>query len=48
MNLLQKLNEYDPKWRETISPDPLEAAVEIGLLEAEDLDTDCQPLDFGD
>lgn len=37
-NLIQKLSDYDPKWRENISPNPLEAAVEIGLLDPEDLD----------
>jgi hypothetical protein len=48
MNLVRELDRYDPKWRENISPDPLEAGVEVGLIEAEDLDDDCQPLDFGD
>lgn len=48
MNILAKLNAYDPKWRENISPDPLEAAVEIGLLDAEDLDADYQELDFNE
>jgi hypothetical protein len=39
-NLIRQLNDYDPNWRETISTDPLEAAVEIGLLEPEELDGD--------
>ena len=49
MNLLQQLDAYDPKWRENISPDPLEAAVEIGLLEPEALDDEgYEELDFND
>ena len=46
-NLLRQLDDYDPKWRENISRDPLESAVEIGLLEPEDLE-EYQPLDFND
>jgi hypothetical protein len=49
MNLLEKLAAHDPKWRENISPDPLEAAVEVGLLEPEALDADdYKPLDFNE
>ena len=46
--LLSKLDAFDPRWRETIDPDPLVAGVEVGLLDAEDLDDDYQPLDFND
>ena len=48
MNLIAKLNELDPKWRETIASDPLDAAVELGLIEAEDLDENVQELEFND
>ena len=46
MNLIQRLNAYDPNWRENVASDPLEAAVELGLIEAEDLDSECTELDF--
>jgi hypothetical protein len=36
--LIERLDNYDPQWRRSISADPLEAAVEIGLLEPEELD----------
>ena len=47
MNLLSKLRAYDKNWRENISSDPIEAAIEIGLLEPEEIE-DYQPLDFND
>jgi len=48
MNLLRQLNAYDPDWRRNIAADPLEAAVEIGLIEAEDLDEEARELDFNE
>jgi hypothetical protein len=48
-NLIRKLDAYDPHWRETVSPDPVEAAIELGMLDAEDADDEeYQPLDFND
>lgn len=46
MNLIQRLNAYDPNWRLTVASDPLEAAVELGLIEPEELDSECAELDF--
>ncbi len=48
--LLEQLYAYDPDWRDNIASDPLEAAVEIGLLEPDvlDDDTDYKPLNFHD
>ena len=46
MNLIRMLNSYDPKWRTTVASDPLEAAVELGLIDPEDLDSECVELDF--
>lgn len=46
--LLEQLDQASPGWRENISRDPLEAAVELGLIEPEDLDTECQELNFHD
>ena len=46
MNLIRMLNSYDPKWRVNVASDPLEAAVELGLIEPEDLDSECTELDF--
>ena len=49
MNLIQKLNAYDPNWRENVASDPVEAGVELGLLEADALDgDDYEELDFND
>lgn len=48
MCLLRKLAEINPRWREEIAPDPLDAAVELGLVEPEDLDPDYKELDFND
>ncbi len=48
MNLLQKLDAIEPKWRETIATNPLDAAVELGLIEPEDLDEDYPELDFNE
>jgi len=46
-SLIEQLDDFDPRWRANYSPDPLEAAVEIGLLEPDVLDgTDYTPLDF--
>lgn len=48
-NLIRKLDSIDPQWRERIDPDPLCAAVELGLLEPDELDgDDYAPLDFND
>ncbi len=48
-NLLTKLAAYDPDWRRNIAADPIEAAVEIGLLEPDALDGgDYEPLDFNE
>ena len=38
MNLIAKLNEYDPNWRDNVASDPIEAGVELGILEADALD----------
>ncbi len=47
--LLEQLYAYDPDWRDNIASDPLEAAVEIGLLEPDVLDdTDYKSLNFHD
>ena len=48
MNLIARLTEIDPKWRENVASDPLDAAVELGLIEPEDLDADMQELNFDD
>lgn len=49
MNLLQKLHKVCPTWRETVASDPLDAAVELGLLEPEELDDDpYEELNFHD
>lgn len=48
INLIAKLAEIDPKWRENIASDPLDAAVELGLIEPEDLDAEMQELEFND
>ena len=48
MNLIARLNKIDPRWRENIASDPLDAAVELGLIEPEDLDENIQELDFND
>ena len=44
-NLIRKLDEYDPNWRETVASNPLDAAVELGIIEPEELE-DYQPLNF--
>ena len=46
MNLIKRLDAYDPKWRDTVASDPLDAAVELGLIEPEDVDNDYRELDF--
>lgn len=47
MNLIRQLSTVNPRWREEISSNPLEAAVELGLLEPEDIDPEIpQELDF--
>jgi hypothetical protein len=38
VNLIQQLNEYNPRWRYEIATDPIDAAIEIGLIEPEDVD----------
>ena len=48
MNLIQRLTEVCPTWRTTVASDPLDAAVELGLIEAEDLDENVQELRFDD
>ena len=45
--LIQQLNEINPRWRDEIASDPLDAAVELGLIEPEELE-DYQELDFHD
>ena len=47
MNLLEQLDKIDPNWRENVSSNPLEAAVELCLIEPEELE-DYQELDFDD
>lgn len=44
MNLIARLTSICPRWRELYGEDPLIAAVELGLIEQEDLDD--PPLDF--
>ena len=48
LSLIEQLEKVDPEWRHNVSNNPLEAAVELGLLEPEDLDEAGQPLDFND
>ncbi len=49
MNLIQRLNEINPRWRDEIAFDPLDAAVELGLIEPEELDDEgYEPLNFHD
>jgi hypothetical protein len=33
MNLVEALYRINPKWMVEISPDPLEAAIELGMIE---------------
>jgi hypothetical protein len=33
MNLIQILSSISPKWRDEVSEDPIEAALELGLIE---------------
>jgi len=51
MTLLEALYRYDRNWRENIASDPVEAGVEIGLLEPSALDGPeyaYEPLNFND
>lgn len=48
MNLLQQLDAAYPGWREEISREPIEAAIELGLLEPDDMEGDELALDFTD
>ena len=45
MKLNRLLDRVDPDWRETISSNPLDAAVELCLIEPEELE-DYIELDF--
>jgi hypothetical protein len=47
MTLIEKLDKVDPNWRETVSSNPLEAAVELCIIEPEELE-DYTELDFND
>lgn len=47
MNLLRRLDETHPGWRDEISSDPIVAAIELGLLEHDGKDTPGE-LDFHD
>jgi len=38
MNLIRQLSKVDPQWRINISSDPIEAAIELGIIEPEDVD----------
>lgn len=47
MNLIKKLGECNPRWRDEISADPIEAAIELGLIEPEEVDPEMpKELDF--
>lgn len=47
MHLLQQLDRACPSWRQTVASDPLEAAVELGLIDADKLDKESHgELDF--
>ncbi len=46
-DLIRLLNEHDLQWRDRISPDPLEAALYLGLIDDAYLDAlDVPELDF--
>ena len=47
-NLIRKLDELEPGWRESISSDPVEAAIELSIIEPEDCDEGYRPLEFND
>ena len=47
-NLIKTLTNINPRWRVEVASDPLDAAVELGLIEPEDLDEDYEELDFHD
>lgn len=46
-SLIQQLDLIDPNWRYNVSSNPLEAAVELCLIEPEELE-DYQELDFNE
>lgn len=47
--LAKELDELWPGWRSTVSPDPVEAAVELSIIEPEEAENeDYRPLDFND
>ena len=48
VELIKMLNEEAPGWRDTISPDPIVAALELCLIDPEDLDDYGRELDFDD
>ncbi len=49
MNILRELDAACPTWRDTVSSDPLEAAVELGLLDETDTEPEVSAeLDFND
>lgn len=45
MNLIQQLSEAYPRWRQEISANPIEAAIELGILDEDPADS-VPELDF--
>jgi hypothetical protein len=48
MNLIQQLSKANPRWRTEIHPDPLIAAVELGLIDEEPSNDDPVEVNFED
>lgn len=45
-SLLRELDREYPGWRDYVSSDPVEAAIELGLIEPEELDDNVKELSF--
>ena len=46
-NLLELLDRVDPNWRENVSANPIDAALELCIIEADELD-DYRELNFNE
>lgn len=46
MNLIRRLYQLNPRWREEISRDPVEAGIELGLLDPDEMEAEAMELDF--
>ena len=44
VNLIRKLTAINPRWRDEVAEDPIEAAIELGLIE--NTEGDPEELDF--